>query len=84
MHVIVYLYLVITYLGYGDCGVGSIIIIIDSKRGVFYTYIHESGTQDAPALRTRDGGLKIFYDRSTLPAHPVPQTLMHKRLATHC
>ena len=37
----------------------------------------ESSTQDAPGLRTRDGGLKIFYDRSTLPTHPVPQTLMH-------
>ena len=31
------------------------------------TYTHESSTQDAPALRTRGGGLKIFYDRSTLP-----------------
>ena len=34
---------------------------------------HESSTQGAPALRTRDGGLKIFYDRSTLPTHPVPR-----------
>ena len=48
----------------------------------FYAYIHESSTQDAPALRTRDGGLKIFYDWSTLPSHPVPQTLMHNDL--HC
>ena len=52
------------------------------KRSVFYAYIHESSTQDAPVLRTRDGGLKIFYDRSTLPTHPVPQTLMHNGL--HC
>ena len=44
------------------------------------TYTHESSTQDAPALRTRDGGLNIFYDRSTLPTHPVPQTLMHNDL----
>ena len=47
------------------------------KRSVFHAHIHESSTQDAPALRTRDGGLKIFYDRSTLPTNPVPQTLMH-------
>ena len=52
-------------------------LIMGSKRSVFYAYIHESSTQDAPALRTRDGGLKIFYDRSTLLTHPVPQTLMH-------
>ena len=38
-----------------------------SRRSVFYVYTHESSTQDAPALRTRDGGLKIFYDRSTPP-----------------
>ena len=44
--------------------------------GVFYAYTHESSTQDALALRTRDGGLNIFYDQSTLPSHPVPQTLM--------
>ena len=53
-----------------------------SRRSVFYAYTHESSTQDAPALRTRGGGLKIFYDRSTLPTHPVPQTLMHNDL--HC
>ena len=51
-----------------------------SRRSVFYAYTHESSTQDAPALRTRDGGLKIFYDRSTLPTHPVPQTLIHNGL----
>ena len=52
-----------------------------SKRDVFYAYIRaESSTQDVPALRTRDGGLKIFYDQSTLPTHPVPQTLMHNDL----
>ena len=42
-----------------------------------YKYNHKSRTQDAPVLRTGDGGLKIFADRSTLPTHPVPQTLMH-------
>ena len=26
-----------------------------------HTYTHESRTPDAPVLRTRDGGLKIFY-----------------------
>ena len=57
-------------------------LVMGNKRSVFYAYIHESSTQDAPALRTRDGGLKIFYDRSTLPIHPVPQTLMHNDL--HC
>ena len=57
-------------------------LIMGSRRSVFYAYIHESSTQDAPALRTRDGGLKIFYDQSTLPTHPVPQTLMHNDL--HC
>ena len=46
------------------------------------TYTHESSTQDAPALRTRGGGLKIFYDGSTLLTHPVPQTLLHNGL--HC
>ena len=51
-----------------------------TKRSVFYTYIHESSTQDAPPLRTRGGGLKIFYDQSTLPTHPVLQTLMHNDL----
>ena len=61
-----------------DYGLGG--LIMGSKRSVFYTYIHESSTQDAPALRTRDGGLKIFYDWSTLPTHPVPQTLMHNGL----
>ena len=55
-------------------------LIVGSKRSVFCAYIHESSTQDAPALRTRGGGLKIFYDRSTLPTHPVPQTLMHNGL----
>ena len=49
---------------------------------MFYAYIHESSTQDAPAFRTMDGGLKIFYDQSTLPTHPVPQTLTHNDL--HC
>ena len=34
---------------------------------------HKSRTQDAPVLRTRGGGLKIFDDRSTLPTHPVPK-----------
>ena len=53
-----------------------------SRRSVFYAYTHKSSTEDAPALRTRDGGLKIFYDRSTLPTHPVPRTLMHNGL--HC
>ena len=53
-----------------------------SRRSVFYAYTYESSTQDTPALRTRGGGLKIFYDRSTLPTHPVPQTLMHNDL--HC
>ena len=48
-----------------------------SRRSVFYAYTHESSTQDAPALRTRGGGLKIF---PTLPTHPVPQTLMHNGL----
>ena len=61
-----------------DYRIGGLIMGI--KRSVFYAYIHESSTQDAPALRTRDGGLKIFYDRSTLPTHPVPQTLMHNGL----
>ena len=42
-----------------------------------HTYTHKSSTQDAPALRTRDGG---FYDRSTVPTHPVPQILMHNSL----
>ena len=42
-----------------------------------YKYNHKSRTQDAPVLRTGDGGLKIFADRSTLLTHPVPQTLMH-------
>ena len=42
-----------------------------------YKYNHKSRTQDAPVLRTGDGGLKIFADWSTLPTHPVPQTLMH-------
>ena len=51
-----------------------------SRRSVFYAYTHESSTQDAPALRTRDGGLKIFHDRSTLPTHPVPQTLIYNSL----
>ena len=51
-------------------------LIMGSKRSVLYTYIHESSTQDAPALRTRDGGLRIFYDRSTLPTHPVPQKMI--------
>ena len=37
------------------------------------TYIHKSRTQGAPALRTGDGGLNIFDDRSTLPTHPVPK-----------
>ena len=55
-------------------------LIMGSKRSIFYAYIHKSSTQDAPALRTRDGGLKIFHDRSTLPTHPVPQTLMHNGL----
>ena len=32
-------------------------------------YTHESSTQDAPALRTRGVGLKIFYDGSTGFAH---------------
>ena len=45
-----------------------------------HTYKHKSSTQNAPALRTRDGGLKIFYDRLTLPTHPVSQTLMHNDL----
>ena len=31
-----------------------------NRRSVFYAYTHESSTQDAPALRTRDGGLKTF------------------------
>ena len=56
--------------------------IMGSVRSVFYAYIHESSTHDAPALRTRDGGLKMFYDQSILPTHPVPQTLMHNGL--HC
>ena len=45
-----------------DYRIGGLIMGI--KRSVFYAYIHESGTEDALALRTRDGGLKIFYDRS--------------------
>ena len=49
---------------------------------ILHMYTHESSTQDAPALRTRDGGLNIFHDRSTLPTHPVPQTLMFNDL--HC
>ena len=32
------------------------------------------------STHTRGGGLKIFYDRSTLPTHPMPQTLMHNHL----
>ena len=59
-------------------------LIMGSKRSVFYAYIDESSTQDAPALRTRDGGLKIFYDWSTLPTHAVPQTLMHNGLHIAC
>ena len=58
-----------------DYRIGGLIMGI--TRSVFYAYTHESSTQDAPALRTRDGGLKIFYVRTTLPTHPVPQTLMH-------
>ena len=46
----------------------------------FYTYTHGSRSQDAPALRTGDGGLKIFYVQTTLPTHPVPQTSMHNDL----
>ena len=41
--------------------------------GLSYKYNHKSRTQDAPVLRTRGGGLKIFDDRSTLPTHPVPK-----------
>ena len=36
-------------------------------------YNHKSRTQDAPVLRTGDGGLRIFDNRSTLPTHPVPK-----------
>ena len=44
------------------------------RKFAYYTYTHECSTQqDAPALRTGDGGLKIFDDRSTLPTHPVPK-----------
>ena len=51
-----------------------------SRRSVFYAYIHKSSTQDAPVLRTRDGGLKILYDWSTLPTHPVLLTLRYNYL----
>ena len=54
--------------------------IIGGRRSVFYAYIHKSSTQDAPALRTKNGGLEIFYDRSTLPTHPVLPTLVHNDL----
>ena len=37
-----------------------------------HTFIR-AGHRGAPALRTGDGGLKIFDDRSTLPTHPVPK-----------
>ena len=57
-------------------------LIMGSKRSVYYAYTDESSTQDAPALRTRDGGLRMFYDRSTLPTHPVSQTLMHTIIYT--
>ena len=45
-----------------------------------YTYTHGSRTQDAPALRTMDGGLKIFYVRTTLPTHIQCHRLMHNDL----
>ena len=71
--------------GVGGVGGGHTFIRAGHPRmgGVFkgtgsicsrHTFIREG----APALRTGDGGLKeIFDDRSTLPTHPVPQTLMH-------
>ena len=55
-------------------------LIMGIKTSVFDAYIHESSTQDVLALRARDGGLKIFYDRSTLPTYPVLQTLMNNGL----
>ena len=48
-----------------DYRIGGLIMGI--RRSVFYTYIHESSTQDAPALRTRDGGLKIFMTSQLSP-----------------
>ena len=53
------------------------IIIIGSKTSIS---MHTTRVAHAPSLRTRDGGLKIFYDWSTLPTHPVPQTFMHNDL----
>ena len=38
-----------------------------SRRSVFYAYIHKSSTQDALALRTRDGGLKSFMTSQLSP-----------------
>ena len=49
------------------------IIIIGSKTSIS---IHTTRVAHAPSLKTRDGGLKIFYDWSTLPTHPMPKTLM--------
>ena len=55
------------------------IIIIGSKTSIS---MHTTRVANAPSLKTRDGGLKIFYDWSTLPTHPVPKTLMHNDLYT--
>ena len=46
------------------------ITIIGSK--IIIT-MHTTRVAHAPSLKTRDGGLKIFYDWSTLPTHPVPR-----------
>ena len=51
-----------------------------STRSIFYTYLNKNSTYDALAMRTRDDGLKIFYDRSTFPTYPVLQTLLHNDL----
>ena len=53
------------------------IIIISSKTSIS---MHTTRVANTPCLRTRDGGLKIFHDWSTLPTHPVPKTLMHNDL----
>ena len=56
---------------------GIVYYCVCCTYNLLHMYTHESSTQDVQALRTKDGGLKIFYDRSTLPRHPLPQILMH-------
>ena len=58
--------------GGGGGGVGGGVFKGTGSVCSRHTFI-QGGEQDAPALRTGDGGLKIFDDRSTLPTHPVPK-----------